>query len=203
MVIILKKWRSPAKSAKCAKCAKRLTAVALAPGGRWRRDVGIRSQTPAPTSGWFRAAPLALGRSLGGAPLSLGRGPGGSRGSSLFVRGAPALNPRAGAPWPLSSAEQASGQRRARAARVRFRGRRQPTSMAPSAASGGSSLPSGFAVFTTFPDLLFLFEFVSGWRAPRPRAGEGGMGWVVPRALPGDPHSAPADPQAARVPEHP
>uniref|UniRef100_A0A8C0DU59 Mal, T cell differentiation protein n=1 Tax=Balaenoptera musculus TaxID=9771 RepID=A0A8C0DU59_BALMU len=32
--------------------------------------------------------------------------------------------------------------------------------MAPSAASGGSSLPSGFAVFTTFPDLLFLFEFV-------------------------------------------
>ncbi|KAM9054061.1 myelin and lymphocyte protein isoform 2-T2 [Megaptera novaeangliae] len=34
--------------------------------------------------------------------------------------------------------------------------------MAPSAASGGSSLPSGFAVFTTFPDLLFLFEFVSG-----------------------------------------
>ncbi|XP_065747378.1 myelin and lymphocyte protein isoform X4 [Phocoena phocoena] len=32
--------------------------------------------------------------------------------------------------------------------------------MAPSAASGGSSLPSGFAVFTTFPDLLFIFEFV-------------------------------------------
>nr|XP_031297086.1 myelin and lymphocyte protein isoform X3 [Camelus dromedarius] len=31
--------------------------------------------------------------------------------------------------------------------------------MPPSAASGGSSLPSGFAVFTTFPDLLFVFEF--------------------------------------------
>nr|XP_005891656.1 PREDICTED: myelin and lymphocyte protein isoform X3 [Bos mutus] len=31
--------------------------------------------------------------------------------------------------------------------------------MAPSAASGVSSLPSGFAVFTTFPDLLFIFEF--------------------------------------------
>uniref|UniRef100_A0A8B9YWB0 Myelin and lymphocyte protein n=1 Tax=Bos mutus grunniens TaxID=30521 RepID=A0A8B9YWB0_BOSMU len=30
--------------------------------------------------------------------------------------------------------------------------------MAPSAASGVSSLPSGFAVFTT-PDLLFIFEF--------------------------------------------
>uniref|UniRef100_A0A8B9YZF8 Myelin and lymphocyte protein n=1 Tax=Bos mutus grunniens TaxID=30521 RepID=A0A8B9YZF8_BOSMU len=33
--------------------------------------------------------------------------------------------------------------------------------MAPSAASGVSSLPSGFAVFTT-PDLLFIFEFVFG-----------------------------------------
>ncbi|XP_075419274.1 myelin and lymphocyte protein isoform X3 [Tenrec ecaudatus] len=31
--------------------------------------------------------------------------------------------------------------------------------MAPAAASGGSSLPSGFAVLTTFPDLLFIFEF--------------------------------------------
>nr|XP_023396837.1 myelin and lymphocyte protein isoform X1 [Loxodonta africana] len=31
--------------------------------------------------------------------------------------------------------------------------------MAPAAASGGSSLPSGFAVFTTFPDLLFILEF--------------------------------------------
>ncbi|XP_010827869.1 PREDICTED: myelin and lymphocyte protein isoform X2 [Bison bison bison] len=34
--------------------------------------------------------------------------------------------------------------------------------MAPSSASGVSSLPSGFAVFTTFPDLLFIFEFVFG-----------------------------------------
>uniref|UniRef100_A0A8C3YEU2 Mal, T cell differentiation protein n=1 Tax=Catagonus wagneri TaxID=51154 RepID=A0A8C3YEU2_9CETA len=31
--------------------------------------------------------------------------------------------------------------------------------MAPSAVPGGSSLPSGFAVFTTFPDLLLVFEF--------------------------------------------
>ncbi|XP_021553209.1 myelin and lymphocyte protein isoform X3 [Neomonachus schauinslandi] len=31
--------------------------------------------------------------------------------------------------------------------------------MAPAAASRGSTLPSGFAVFTTFPDLLFFFEF--------------------------------------------
>ncbi|XP_006873576.1 PREDICTED: myelin and lymphocyte protein isoform X1 [Chrysochloris asiatica] len=34
--------------------------------------------------------------------------------------------------------------------------------MAPAAASGGSTLPSGFAVLTTFPDLLFIFEFVFG-----------------------------------------
>ncbi|XP_021553208.1 myelin and lymphocyte protein isoform X2 [Neomonachus schauinslandi] len=34
--------------------------------------------------------------------------------------------------------------------------------MAPAAASRGSTLPSGFAVFTTFPDLLFFFEFVFG-----------------------------------------
>ncbi|XP_008158787.1 myelin and lymphocyte protein [Eptesicus fuscus] len=34
--------------------------------------------------------------------------------------------------------------------------------MAPAAASGGSSLPSGLAVFTTFPDLLFILEFVFG-----------------------------------------
>ncbi|KAM5227268.1 myelin and lymphocyte protein isoform 3-T3 [Ctenodactylus gundi] len=31
--------------------------------------------------------------------------------------------------------------------------------MAPAAASGSSSLPSGFSVFTTFPDLLFVLEF--------------------------------------------
>ncbi|XP_062935025.1 myelin and lymphocyte protein isoform X3 [Cynocephalus volans] len=31
--------------------------------------------------------------------------------------------------------------------------------MAPAAASGGSTLPRGFSVFTTFPDLLFIFEF--------------------------------------------
>ncbi|XP_063473777.1 myelin and lymphocyte protein isoform X1 [Symphalangus syndactylus] len=34
--------------------------------------------------------------------------------------------------------------------------------MAPAAASGGSTLPSGFSVFTTFPDLLFIFEFIFG-----------------------------------------
>ncbi|XP_015355114.1 myelin and lymphocyte protein [Marmota marmota marmota] len=34
--------------------------------------------------------------------------------------------------------------------------------MAPAAASGGSSLPSGFSVFATFPDLLFVSEFIFG-----------------------------------------
>ncbi|KAM6178540.1 myelin and lymphocyte protein isoform 1-T1 [Rhynchocyon petersi] len=34
--------------------------------------------------------------------------------------------------------------------------------MAPAAASGGSTLPSGFSVLATFPDLLFIFEFVFG-----------------------------------------
>ncbi|XDB54960.1 PREDICTED: myelin and lymphocyte protein isoform X4 [Capra hircus] len=32
--------------------------------------------------------------------------------------------------------------------------------MAAGTASGGRSLPRGSAVFTTFPDLLFIFEFV-------------------------------------------
>ncbi|XP_030881445.1 myelin and lymphocyte protein-like [Leptonychotes weddellii] len=43
--------------------------------------------------------------------------------------------------------------------------------MAPAAASGGSTLPRGFAVFTTFPDLLFFFEF------PIKGKSEGQTGW--------------------------
>ncbi|XP_044519387.1 myelin and lymphocyte protein isoform X3 [Gracilinanus agilis] len=31
--------------------------------------------------------------------------------------------------------------------------------MAPAATSGGGSLPSGFSVLASFPDLLFIFEF--------------------------------------------
>ncbi|XP_068931678.1 myelin and lymphocyte protein [Petaurus breviceps papuanus] len=34
--------------------------------------------------------------------------------------------------------------------------------MAPAATSGGGSLPSGFSVLATFPDLLFIFEFIFG-----------------------------------------
>ncbi|KAL0620363.1 Myelin and lymphocyte protein [Plecturocebus cupreus] len=51
--------------------------------------------------------------------------------------------------------------------------------MAPAAASGGSTLPSGFSVFTTFPDLLFIFEFVSGLR---PGKGPGGLSPALSRA---------------------
>ncbi|XP_074065364.1 myelin and lymphocyte protein [Macrotis lagotis] len=34
--------------------------------------------------------------------------------------------------------------------------------MAPAATSGGGSLPSGFSVLASFPDLLFIFEFIFG-----------------------------------------
>ncbi|XP_023588139.1 myelin and lymphocyte protein isoform X3 [Trichechus manatus latirostris] len=37
--------------------------------------------------------------------------------------------------------------------------------MAPASASGGSTLPSGFAVLTTFPDLLFIFEFDAAYQS--------------------------------------
>nr|XP_011721230.1 uncharacterized protein LOC105470742 [Macaca nemestrina] len=56
--------------------------------------------------------------------------------------------------------------------------------MAPAAASGGSTLPSGFSVFTTFPDLLFIFEFVSdSWPGK-------GLGDAEPCALSGAQHSS-------------
>lgn len=89
--------------------------------------------------------------------------PGGAGGrSSALDPGALVLNPRARVARPLGSAERASSQWRAGGARVPSQGRRQLAGMAPAAASGGSSLPSGFSVFVTFPDLLFIFEFVSG-----------------------------------------
>ncbi|XP_036607059.1 myelin and lymphocyte protein isoform X2 [Trichosurus vulpecula] len=56
--------------------------------------------------------------------------------------------------------------------------------MAPTATSGGGSLPSGFSVLATFPDLLFIFEFIFGglvWilvassKVPFPLA----QGWVM------------------------
>lgn len=85
-----------------------------------------------------------------------------------------AFNPRGRAPRPLGSAEGASGQCGARSERVQSQGQRQLAGMAPAAASGGSTLPSGFSVFTTFPDLLFVCEFVSD---SSPCSGEG-TGWV-------------------------
>lgn len=84
---------------------------------------------------------------------------------------------------------------------VPFRGPCQRGCMGAGAASGGRWLPRGCAVFTTFPDLLFIFESVSGWRAPSP-PGRGGMGCAEPWALTRAPHSAPAHPPAAQIPEH-
>ena len=52
-----------------------------------------------------------------------------------------------------------------------------PSSLLLTRARGrGSTLPSGFAVFTTFPDLLFILEFVSRRRA-RACAREGAEWW--------------------------
>lgn len=112
------------------------------------------------------------------------RVPWGSRpGWGGWVAGAPpssdpgfsAFNPRGRAQRSLGSAERASGQCGAGGERVQSQGQRQLAGMAPAAASGGSTLPSGFSVFVTFPDLLFILEFVSD---SAPCSGEG-MGWVV------------------------
>lgn len=86
-----------------------------------------------------------------------------------------AFNPRRGALRPLSSAERASGQCGVRGEPVQSQGRRQLAGMAPAAASGGSTLPSGFSVFVTFPDLLFVLEFVSD---SAPYSGKGTW-WVA------------------------
>lgn len=108
-----------------------------------------------PVRGPLRA--LLAGRGLGGAR--------GGPGSSFPNLSCPTLNPRAGAPATRlrqASERAVSGEPRA------SRPEATPAAgMAPAAASGGSSLPSGFSVFTTFPDLLFILEFVSGSRAPR------------------------------------
>ncbi|KAF5926147.1 hypothetical protein HPG69_011273 [Diceros bicornis minor] len=70
--------------------------------------------------------------------------------------------------------------------------------MAPTAASSGSTLPSGFAVFTTFPDLLFIFEFVSSWRRSW---GGGGMGCAA-RCSGGSAQPTGPDPQVVGSREH-
>lgn len=83
MVIILNKCRSPAKS------VKRLTEwLYSASDGRWRPDVGLRSQTPVSTLECFRAAPMTLGRSLGARPKVSG-------GDRAAAAGAPPSSARA------------------------------------------------------------------------------------------------------------
>ena len=130
--------------------------------------MGRRSQARAPAgqarrepSAWFRAAPEVVWRvpwERGGRrPGLLPRQP---LASLLLTR---ARKP--GAPEPLGSLEQTSGQR--------------------GAGHQHANMDDNIKVFTTFPYLLFIFEFVSSWRA---RAEEG-AGWVEPRAVKGAPHS--------------
>uniref|UniRef100_A0A8C0S140 Myelin and lymphocyte protein n=1 Tax=Canis lupus familiaris TaxID=9615 RepID=A0A8C0S140_CANLF len=146
MVIILKGRRSRARR------AKRLPGGASAcSGGRWR---GRCAQEPGRPAAPPPAAPSGGSGRRASRPWA-GTGRAGTAAPPSSAPGSPPLNPRAGAPGPLGSAEQASGQREAEP-------RVQPAGMAPAAASGGSSLPSGFSVFTTFPDLLFIFEFIFG-----------------------------------------
>lgn len=91
-------------------------------GFRWKVAPrrGAQESNPSLNLGVFQSCAYDAGQGPWGAPHGFGRGPGGGggRGSSLFGQGAPALNPRAGAPGPLGSAEQESGQRRVRAALV-------------------------------------------------------------------------------------
>ncbi|XP_046517767.1 uncharacterized protein LOC124239623 [Equus quagga] len=87
---------------------------------------------------------------------SLGGGAGGGPGSSLLSPERLLSQPACGATGSPGSAEQASGQRGAGASRVLSR------HISQHAAMDGSTLPSGFAVFTTFPELLFIFELVFG-----------------------------------------
>lgn len=136
----------------------------------WNRRVQAPNparQMPESTPLGFRATPAATQRCPLGQWTRAGRVVGAppSSGPSTL-----AFNQRARAPLPLGSAERASGLRRARGAGVQSQGQRQLAGMAPAATSGGSTLPSGFSVFFTFPNWLFIFEFVSD---SAPYAGKG------------------------------
>lgn len=119
----------------------------------------------------FRVAPEAIQPCPLGQQTRAGRVAGAPPSSDP---GFSAFNPRGRAPRPLGSAERASGQCGVGVESVQSQGRRQLAGMAPAAASGGSTLPSGFSVFVTFPDLLFILEFVSD---SAPCSGKG-TGWA-------------------------
>ncbi|XP_003354742.4 myelin and lymphocyte protein isoform X2 [Sus scrofa] len=107
---------------------------------------------------------MALGRSPGArptfsdgcSPVAAARAPPSSSQARLLLIRARWLPGH----WAPPSKRAVSAEPEPRASRCEADA--QPASMAPSAVSGGSSLPSGFAVFITFPDLLFIFEFIFG-----------------------------------------
>lgn len=131
-----------------------------------------RSQVPAPTPGWFRAKPDGLGR---------WQGPAGSGLGLLF-------------PWPRNSGlnprgctwlpKQMLGQRGAGGRASDSEADTRAPAWPPERLRAATGCPGGSAVFTTFPDLLFIFEFVS--RGGPGRAGWSGMGWAVPRSPRGE-----------------
>uniref|UniRef100_A0A8D2CHX3 Myelin and lymphocyte protein n=1 Tax=Sus scrofa TaxID=9823 RepID=A0A8D2CHX3_PIG len=129
---------------------------------------------------------MALGRSPGArptfsdgcSPVAAARAPPSSSQARLLLIRARWLPGH----WAPPSKRAVSAEPEPRASRCEADA--QPASMAPSAVSGGSSLPSGFAVFITFPDLLFIFEFIFGglvwilitWsQVPNPQV----QGWVM------------------------
>jgi hypothetical protein len=186
MAIFLKGWRSPARRAKLRSASSKW--FNSAPHKEVVSRSGTQDRPPNPSSvGAQHALDVLQSRARCALTKSLGQGLGRRLGLLPPLPGVRlAFNPRVGAPGPLGSEQQASGQRGTRAARVASRGRRQLAGMAPAAASGGSTLPSGFSVFTTFPDLLFIFEFVSDSRTRGP--GREGTGW----APSGAPHRCPS-----------
>ena len=62
--------------------------------------------------------------------------------------------------------------------------------MAPTEESDDNLMRIYIEISAAFPDLLFIVESVSGWRA---LAGEGAA-WAVPRAIAGAPHSVQTTP---------
>lgn len=111
MVITLKKRQSPAKS------VKRLTEAS---DGRWRPDVGLRSQTPVSTLECFRAVPMTLGRALGARPTVSGGDRAAAAGTPPSSARAPLLLTRArGRPghWAPRSKRAASAESEQRSSR--------------------------------------------------------------------------------------
>ncbi|XP_058390547.1 uncharacterized protein LOC131399924 isoform X2 [Diceros bicornis minor] len=138
-------------------------ALSCSPGKMATGD-GTQESGPDPSSAsprralrWFRAAQEALWRVLWGAHQWLRQGRAdGSPGTSFPGPGLLCSHPAQGASGPMGSAEQASGQVGGRAAYLLYLSRRRRAGV------DDRRSPRGFAVFTTFPELLFIWELVFG-----------------------------------------